>query len=129
MQESAITAERVGVIVLRAGDPIGESDFGGIGPAERSGGGGLIAAVDAHRVMGGRAAKPVSESLVIHVGVGAGIDDQFLGASPDDQAQCVRVAVPATLLRKGTGVVDNLQIPVCHNHNTGVGDHAVFVGE
>src|SRR6266478_3309751 len=124
MQESAITAERVGVIVLPAGDPIGESDFGGTGPAKRSGGGGLIAAVDTHRVMGGRSAKPVAEALVIHVGVGAGIDEQFLVASPDDQAQCVRVAVPATLLRKGTGVEDNLHIPVCHNHKTGVGEQA-----
>jgi len=32
--------------------------------------------------MGGRSAKPVTEALVIHVGVGAGIDD--LAAADED---------------------------------------------
>ena len=78
MQESAITAERVGVIVLRAGDPIGESDFSGIDPAERSGGGGLIAAINTNGVVGGRAAKPVAPARVTNVGVGSGVDEQLL---------------------------------------------------
>src|SRR5947208_3497083 len=91
--ESSVTAHCVRVVELGIRFPVGQLDGGWIGPAERSGGRGLIAAADADRVVGGRAAKPIMEAHIADVSVGSGIDEQFLVSLPDVEGDGVRGAV------------------------------------
>ena len=126
MLRFTVAADGVGIVVLGAGDPLGESHLRRIGPAKRSGRDGLVAAVDPDGVVSGRAAKPIAPARVSDVGVRAGIDEQARAAAPDDQAESVGMAVAAALRSKRAGVEDDLYVRMGHADHTSVGKQARF---
>src|SRR4051812_30690637 len=93
VREPSITAHSLDRIALFGRDPLFNFRIGRRSPAERARGNGLIRAINANRIMRGRAAEPVSPDRFGNVCVSAGVDQDLLFSKPNNQAQRIGMAV------------------------------------
>lgn len=122
--EAGVGASGVEVVVCGGGLEVVDLDRRGIEPGEGVAGGGLIEAIDADGVVGGRAAKGGAESGVGDVGAGAGIDEYLFAGTGDGEAEGIGMAVAGAERAEGSGIAEDVKIGGGEGGHAGVGEEA-----